>query len=524
MLPAALLVYRTRGDQVVPAFLGGADHPWLRALLDERARFVGRRRGELTARLREPLPVASPPRRRALAAHVLDRLATRIRGDRQGASSLRAAVFSAAVSGAPRDAVLALVAAQLGTTTSRIEKGLFADLPDEQPVAPLATPLTPVDLASHVNLALAQGLIARSDQVKVSLLGNALPVVRRAKLAGLIVNVTRVANRTVLDVSGPLALFHHTRVYGRALGSLLPLLAWTTRFDLEATCVLAEGRLQLRLSSDDAILPATEPRRFDSRVEERFALELARAAPEWNVIRDPEPLVTGTGLVFPDFALVHREAPSRRWLIEIVGFWTPDYLTRKLAAYRGAAVSNLVLCIDEQRRCEAGEPPPGARVIWYRRRIDPAAVLAAIAEQPTNELLEAIREIAATGPYGNVFVPVVERRLCRVVALDELMSLCRAGSIAINRPTRDLAVRPLDPPRPPLPVEPGVVERHLLDLVRRARGGPRRAVYHLVREHFDWLGPDGEDRLRPLVDELAARGVIRLDLGPGAVRIGVILD
>jgi len=61
-----------------------------------------------------------------------------------------------------------------------------------------------------------------------------------------------------------------------------------------------------------------------------------------------------------------------------VGFWTPDYVARKLALYRSAGLSNLILCIDEQRNCAEADLPPGARVLRYRRRVDAAAVLRAI--------------------------------------------------------------------------------------------------------------------------------------------------
>src|SRR3989440_6744300 len=62
-------------------------------------------------------------------------------------------------------------------------------------------------------------------------------------------------------------------------------------------------------------------------------------------------------------------------LLEIVGFWTPDYVARKLALYRGAHLSNLILCIDEDRNCAEADLPPEALVVWFRRRVDAAAVL-----------------------------------------------------------------------------------------------------------------------------------------------------
>jgi len=86
-------------------------------------------------------------------------------------------------------------------------------------------------------------------------------------------------------------------------------------------------------------------------VEERFAREFRRLAPVWDVTREPEPIAAGGTLIFPDFALRHRSDLAREWLLEIVGFWTPDYVARKLALYRSAGLPNLILCIDEGRNC-----------------------------------------------------------------------------------------------------------------------------------------------------------------------------
>lgn len=49
-------------------------------------------------------------------------------------------------------------------------------------------------------------------------------------------------------------------------------------------------------------------------------------------IREPEPSDAGRHLFLPDFALHPRFDPGRRWFMEIVGFWTPEYLASKLRA------------------------------------------------------------------------------------------------------------------------------------------------------------------------------------------------
>ena len=61
-----------------------------------------------------------------------------------------------------------------------------------------------------------------------------------------------------------------------------------------------------------------------------------------------------------------------------MGFWTPAYLEKKLRSLRQAELRHLVLCIDETRNCSDSELPAGARVVRFRRRINPTAVLAAI--------------------------------------------------------------------------------------------------------------------------------------------------
>lgn len=395
MLPARLLSYRVCGDRVVPAYLTERDHPWLRGLLDELDRHAGRPHRELEARLRELVARASSAassRRGELAVHVIRDLCRARTRSAVPARRARAMLFGRAaampvdigaggvVSGAGREQIVAEVAGQLEVTAAELDEALFADLPGERRVvAPDPLP-APAEMALLANRALAQGLVARAARVRIEVEGNARVLVRHAKFRGLICAVSGRAHvgGASIDISGPFALFRHTLIYGRALAELVPLCAWCDRFRLRAECVLGERRLALDVAPGDPIFPAAEPRRFDSRLEESFARALGRATRDWDIIREPEPVVAGSGLLFPDFALQHRSDPGRRWLLEIVGFWTPDYVAGKLADYRAAGLPNLILCIDAERNCAEADLPPAARVVRFRRRIDPAAILAVI--------------------------------------------------------------------------------------------------------------------------------------------------
>lgn len=380
MLPERLLLRDRHGEQVVPRFLRRADLPWIERLLDEHERFVGNARAELERRLAEADPALGPPRKRQLAARVLAAVYGREPEPSPRPRELRALVFGeAAQTGRPREEILAAVGERVGLNPEGVERGLFADLGDRRGVAaPEARPSAD-EVLLRGNLLLAQGLLFRASRVRIRLLGNARLVVRHARLRGLLCEARSIPDGCELAISGPFSMFRHTLVYGRALASLLPTLPWCRSARLQAELCLPDGPGWLRLDESAPIFPSERPRPFDSSVEERFARDFRKIAPSWDVIREPEAVpLPGGGLLFPDFLLRDRARAEGPWLLEIAGFWTPEYLARKLAGYRRAGLSNLVLCIDAERNVSAGELPADAHVLRYRQRVDANEVLRAL--------------------------------------------------------------------------------------------------------------------------------------------------
>jgi predicted nuclease of restriction endonuclease-like RecB superfamily len=72
---------------------------------------------------------------------------------------------------------------------------------------------------------------------------------------------------------------------------------------------------------------------------------------------------------------VNRQDPSDRWLIEIMGFWTADYVAKKLRRLRSAGLGRLILCVDATRNCGSDELPHGAHVLKFKKRVDVRDVL-----------------------------------------------------------------------------------------------------------------------------------------------------
>ena len=373
---------RVPPDQPVHAstlpYFGAHDHPWMLALIDEYRRFAGRRSAELAARLREPLRVQCRPDRLALARRVMEQLCRPATRSEIPPHKAREALFRAAVDRGPRVAAVRAAADAMSSEPRALLDAMFADLPGEKLLPEPPPDLEPSALALRANLALVAGTLARASKVRIVLHGNARDIVRLAQLRGLLCVVHGDPNddsSLILEISGPLSLFRRTHVYGRTLASLVPRLAHCDRFELHAECTLDHEPALICVRSGDPIFPADPPKRFDSKLEQRFARDFARSAPDWDLIREPAPVATEGTLIFPDFALVHRRNPAHRAWLEIVGFWTPAYLSEKLRRLRSAGLDRLILCIDANLNCGPDDFPEGARIVRFKRRIDPAAVL-----------------------------------------------------------------------------------------------------------------------------------------------------
>lgn len=346
-------------------------------LWEEYLGAAGKPRAELLERLATQPTFSSPAGKRRMVCHLLLKI---FRTEIVAAVKprvLRGRLFVAAASRRlERAEVCQQVAEEFGIREEELETALYADLPSEKCLSSPKQEIPVGELALRTNLALVQGLLARARSVEVEFFGNSHAVVRLAKRKGLLCVVKPgEGSRIRLEVSGPFSLFRCTLVYGRALGEIIPILSWCNDFELKAAVVLGDKSHDLRLRRDAPIFPAEPPKLFDSKLERHFARAFRQAARSWALIREPEPVVAGETMIFPDFAVEHREDSSKRWLLEIVGSWTPDYLRKKLEHLNKAEMKNLILCVNRELNCTESDFPHHAQVIFYSKRIDPQQVL-----------------------------------------------------------------------------------------------------------------------------------------------------
>jgi predicted nuclease of restriction endonuclease-like RecB superfamily len=172
--------------------------------------------------------------------------------------------------------------------------------------------------------------------------------------------------RFVLD--GPNSVLRRTRAYGVDFARFLAALVRLSDWRLQAEIELRPGwrPFTLTLASEDGLgSGATPPAEFDSRLEEAIARKFGRERAGWRLRREGAVLDLGRGLLVPDFAFRHEDGTEV--LLEIVGYWTPEYLADKLdrlAAVRGV---NLVVAVPARLAVRAGRLP--ATVLPFKRRL-----------------------------------------------------------------------------------------------------------------------------------------------------------
>ncbi|MEO8551892.1 MAG: DUF790 family protein [Kofleriaceae bacterium] len=253
----------------------------------------------------------------------------------------------------------ARAAAALGVDDSEIEKLLFIDLRGERPILlPRGRPLE-LEVAAAANVALIQRALARAHRITLRITDDDGTLLRAARARGLLVTATRDATdgATVLEIVGPLALVQRTAVYGRTLGQLVPFLA-ASPFELVLESPIWSSRL-----ASPVLLPVAPVDRAGTYEPTKLARGLERHDPELRAMIAPPP-PPGAALACPDLAIDHRGVRS---YVELVGFWTPQYLARKLAGYGNARV---VLCVDAARGCEE-DALDDPRILRFTRRPHP---------------------------------------------------------------------------------------------------------------------------------------------------------
>jgi hypothetical protein len=362
-------------------------------------RHVGHSRGELAAAWRDfegdslDYPVI-----RGLAA-VLESRCTFGNEPPIPPSQLRAALFKRGpVTFKPdlfnqttRPQVIAEAAAAYGLTPTQVETALFADLAEEQILLDTGATLAPGDLIARYNLELARGLLYWARELRLTLGDGYKDIFRYIKLFKLMYNVQPRARAGGYQVTlyGPISPFVKSTIrYGLQFAKFMPALLLCQNWHMEADIQLPgiPSHQPHRYTLDDRTELRTHFKAsglFDSQLEADFAAEFAEkyggVDRKWELAREDELIVLADTVMIPDFSFTQRQ-DGRRALLEIVGFWQPDYLRRKLAKVREAGRRDLILLVYQSANVaeDLFEEASAGEVLFFSRKPVLKEVLAAV--------------------------------------------------------------------------------------------------------------------------------------------------
>jgi hypothetical protein len=209
-------------------------------------------------------------------------------------------------------------------------------------------------------------------------------------------------------IEGASSLLKLSERYGTALAKLLPAIIRSESWTLDAEIVIRRENMPriyhfIMDSRDKDLLAGEEPMReaapdFDSSVEQKFYNEFVSlpVAKNWDLIREPDVLFTRSGIFIPDFKFQHKELELETYF-EIVGFWTEEYLKKKLRKLRALPITVLV-AIDQNLACFNAEPVGfglDQPLILYRKKVPIGEVvryLANIEREAVRKQVERLKD------------------------------------------------------------------------------------------------------------------------------------
>ena len=275
---------------------------------------------------------------------------------------------------------LAKIADELNVSADGVMEGMYADLEENRRLTGFEPP-TAEWLLDRYNVALAQAMLYRASEMTIRIYRNiptkyrlVFQFIKFFKLMHVVDGNNADGYQIVLD--GPASMFRLSQKYGIQMALFLPALLHCDRWWLDATIVMnKQDHLRFNLT-DEAGLQShyRDPGEFDSELERHFATQFDKIDTEWTLERETDIINLKDTVMIPDFAFSHPD--GRRALMEIVGFWTPDYLQKKLWKLKRAAMPNMIMAVSDQLNCSTEDfrDIPG-EVLFFKTRIKPKDVL-----------------------------------------------------------------------------------------------------------------------------------------------------
>jgi predicted nuclease of restriction endonuclease-like RecB superfamily len=249
--------------------------------------------------------------------------------------------------------VVQSVADELGISAEQVEATLFADRPATYLLTDMGPAWTAQELLVRYNLELARGVLYWASQVQIEVHSNYKDLWKYLKLFKLMYWAEPQPDGYRIDLDGPISPFvRATTRYGRQFAAFLPALLLCDQWRMVAAVRSPQSgtMASYRLDHTSALQSHfKQSGLFDSRLEADFASEFEQKMGgkrgHWRLTRESEVLLLEDTVMIPDFILVDEQDEKRKIMIELVGFWHPQYLRRKVEKVRAANCAHLLLLV-----------------------------------------------------------------------------------------------------------------------------------------------------------------------------------
>ncbi|MCF2137593.1 MAG: DUF790 family protein [Candidatus Thorarchaeota archaeon] len=385
MLPSNLLLARRRSGKIEPVWLTPTDTT-LAVVSDIQQIFVnavGRKKTDLDEALHEFEEASESDYRQVRGiATILERRCVYALDAAIDPQLARRTVFHETantvipITQEERHATLSRVASQLGVTVEQLENSLYADLKEESKIESFE-PLDIHQLIRQYNLEITQTLLFNCTELSFHGSLNWKIIFGLIKWLGLMYDIEEQEEGYLVTVEGPLNLIKASRRYGTRLAMLLPHIVSAEKWTIHATIAdwrdprnRQEFEFAIYSKKHGPLLQVSDidtVETYDSSVEERFAQDFRMAKTGWTMSREPRPLKAGTHVMIPDFLF---ERFGKRIYMEIAGFWTTEYISKKINKLQNLQEVDMIVAADEALACEEMDSlPENIHVFYYRRKV-----------------------------------------------------------------------------------------------------------------------------------------------------------
>ncbi|HEY0428563.1 MAG TPA: DUF790 family protein [Pyrinomonadaceae bacterium] len=395
MLTSDLAISFRRGDKIFPRLIRVGDAGFRRDavnLIEIFENFAGKTRSELDAELEEYVGTGTDYR---ILRGFIKLLADRCEFETASVAEpeeIRRKIFLAARKYQPvqpdseqKEEILQRVAEEFETDTAAIYSNLYADLHGNQKLISFAE-IAPEDLLDRYNLAQAQALLYKCVEMKIRVAPsdsvNYRAIFGWIKHFGLIYSVLgNPASGYEITLTGAASLFHRSQKYGIKMSVFLPALLNCSNWKMRAEIAHKEGNLFYEISGEQTELASCyfdEPE-YENPDIQKLKKNWEKSEVGWLLEENREVVDLGKTAFIPD--LVLSSAEGEKVFLDVLGFWTPKSLQKRLEEFRGANFRRFILAASQELRGSREEPLwTSENVVFYKSKIEPR-LLAETAEK-----------------------------------------------------------------------------------------------------------------------------------------------